>query len=59
MNDELEELQKIYFTFLKRWTVGDRKKNEPNKITTYQVNSDEDEFILDCQPFSFGRHFPN
>ena len=47
--DELEELQKIYFTFLKRWTVGDRSKNEPNKFSTYEKHSDEDEFELESE----------
>ena len=55
LDDELEELQKIYFTFLKRWTVGDRKKSEPNKHTIYDINSDEEIFTLETAPMSFGQ----
>ena len=42
MHDELDELQKIYFTFLKRWTDGSYMKDEPNKAVIYEVHSDED-----------------
>ena len=42
LEDELDELKKIYFTFLKRWTDGSQHKDEPNKAVIYEVHSDED-----------------
>ena len=41
MYDELDELKKIFFEFLKRWTDETREKGEelghPNRPVIYQV----------------------
>lgn len=46
MYDELHELQKIFFTFMKRWTESDRHTTDCNALHTYVVNSDEETFEL-------------
>lgn len=37
--DELDELKKIFFEFLKRWTESDRHLAEPNKQILYEKHS--------------------
>lgn len=37
--DELDELKKIFFEFLKRWTERDRHLAEPNKQILYEKHS--------------------
>ena len=44
MDDELQELQKIFFTFVKRWTDRGRNKSNHNALITYEVHSDEEVF---------------
>ena len=46
--DELDELKKIFFEFLKRWTDTERNDEcDPNRLIIYQVHKDEDEFKLE------------
>ena len=52
--DELEELQKIFFTFLNKWTHRDRSRTDPNAFKMCEVFSDEEPFELDETPFGFG-----
>ena len=45
--DELDELKKIFFEFLKRWTDTERSDEfDPNCLVIYQVHRDEEEFKL-------------
>lgn len=44
LEDELDELQKIFFSFVKRWTEGVRDTSDVNELITYEVYSDEEEF---------------
>ena len=37
LEDELDELKKIYFSFLKRWTDVAKNKDEPNRAFLYDV----------------------
>ena len=53
LDDELDELQKIFFTFLKRWTESDNNAVKPNVLTTWEVYSDEEPFELDESTYSF------
>ena len=45
--DEIEELKKIFFEFLKRWIDSERHKIEPNKPIIYQNASDSEPFELE------------
>ena len=48
LDDELDELKKIFFEFLKRWT--DAKKNDeldPNRPVIYGVQRDAEKFSLE------------
>ena len=48
LDDELDELKKIFFEFLKRWT--DTKKNDeldPNLPVIYGVQRDAEKFSLE------------
>lgn len=48
LDDELDELKKIFFEFLKRWT--DSKKNDeldPNRPVIYGVQRDAEKFSLE------------
>ena len=48
LTDELDELKKIYFEFLKRWTDSDRNDEfDPNRPIIYQVQKDAQEFSLE------------
>ena len=53
LDDELDELQKIFFTFLKRWTENDQNTVQPNVLSTWDVYSDEEPFELDESTYSF------
>ena len=45
--DELDELKKIFFEFLKRWTDTERNDEfDPNRPLIYQVPRDAEEFKL-------------
>ena len=45
--DELDELKKIFFEFLKRWTDTERNDEfDPNRLLIYQVQRDAEEFKL-------------
>ena len=48
--DELDELKKIFFEFLKRWTDETKERSDelghPNRPIIYPVQSDAKEFIL-------------
>ena len=47
MYDELDELKKIFFEFLKRWTDTERNDQlDPNRPVIYQVHKDVEEFKL-------------
>ena len=52
-NDELDELKKIFFEFLKRWTDKERLKFEPNKPIIYDNPSDAEPFELEEKPENF------
>ena len=45
--NELCELKKIFFEFLKRWIDSERHKIEPNKPIIYQNASDSEPFELE------------
>jgi len=47
LSDELHELKKIFFTFLKKWTMDDRNKADRNALTTDEVHIDDEKFELD------------
>ena len=48
LDDELDELKKIFFEFLKRWTDTERNEElDPNRPDYYQVLHDAEEFKLD------------
>ena len=48
--DELDELKKIFFEFLKRWTDTERSDEfDPNRLVIYQVQRDAEEFKLSEQ----------
>ena len=45
--DELDELKKIFFEFLKHWTDTERNDEfDPNRLLIYQVQRDAEEFKL-------------
>lgn len=44
MQDELEEIKKIFFEFLKRWTDKNKNTFDPNRPVLYAVQQDEDVF---------------
>ena len=46
LEDELDELKKIYFSFLKRWTDVAKNKDEPNRAFLYDVQSDDEPLVL-------------
>ena len=50
MEDELDELKKIFFEFLKRWTDTERNFQNPNRPTLYKVSQDEKMFKLTETP---------
>lgn len=50
MQDELDELMKIFFEFLKRWTDKDKNDFDPNRPITYKVPSGAGAFKLDESP---------
>ena len=45
--DELDELKKIFFEFLKRWTDSNRFQLDPNKPVYYEAQEGVEEFQLD------------
>ena len=50
MHDELDELKKIFFEFLKRWTDKGRNDLDPNRPVLYSKQKDEEEFKLERMP---------
>ena len=50
MYDELDELKKVFFEFLKRWTDKDKKDLDPNRPVLYSVQNDEEQFQLNILP---------
>ena len=52
MEDELDELKKIFFEFLKRWTDTGRNDFNPNRPVLYEHSRDVEEFKLNAVPDS-------
>ena len=53
--DELDELKKIFYTFMKQWFDKDQQKDNPNVILHCEVHSDEELFELDSAPFELAK----
>ena len=46
LNDELDELKKIFFEFLKRWTDKPKNDLDPNRPVIYTVAEGTEVFML-------------